>query len=212
MATYRQPSRVDPGIWVAVVLVVLASLAGAILLWWPGPQPAVAPPRSAADPDARLHRNAEAGYEIRSPSDWRVTESGTVTRLASPDRTVVVTVGVGPRGSLGQASDRLVASLRASYADVRLSGTEPEPIFGNRSLVAGGTAINDRGDGVRFLAIAIAAPEENYAMTVFIPEAADPFGLLPDLRRIVHSFRPPTRTARVERVERTFGRPGALGS
>jgi hypothetical protein len=193
MAVSRVPPRVAPGLWVAASLLAVALAAGAVLAWWPAEGPADRPP-VAGDDSSRLHRNAEAGYEIRVPAGWSVSETGSVTRLVRRDLAAVVTVGRAPAGSLEQASNRLVGALRASYADLRVAGTEPEPIFGHRSLVVGGAAKNERGERVRFLAIVIATQEEPYAITAFVPEGVPPGLVLSQLRRIVHSFRPPVGT------------------
>lgn len=190
MGGYRYPPRVDPAASMLVMLGVLV-LVGVALIWWGSSEPIERPSEGLPPSDSRFHQNDEAGYELRYPRGWLVTERGSVTRLTRPDRKVIVTVGIGAGGSLHHASESLVSSLRASYSNVRLSDVAPDFVFGNRSLVVGGTVTNERGQTLRVLAITIETDEENYALTVFVPGDARPSDVLPQIRRIVESIRPP---------------------
>jgi hypothetical protein len=146
------------------------------------------------EPDAQFatvsYENAAGGYSFRHPPGWGIRRQGTTTRLLSEDRSVAVSFGVASAEDLNAASEALVAEIRRRYRDVRILATERQMVGGLPAIQVFGTGTNDRGVGVRFVAISIEGPSGHpaFGITAFTAEGADPEGVLPTLNEIVASF------------------------
>ena len=138
--------------------------------------------------ESARHTNVAAGYTFLRPAGWDVSERDTVSELAAPDRDVILSFGFGPQGDLGEASTRFAASIGDAYDEVKLQGPRREIIGGHSAVVVGGDAVNQAAVGVRFLAITIRMGGRNYAISVFVADAADPVKVLPVVEDIVASF------------------------
>jgi hypothetical protein len=134
------------------------------------------------------HTNAAAGYSFLRPAGWEVSESGTVSELTGPDQDVTVSFGLGADGRLGESSADFGASIEDAYHDAQLEAPSRESIAGRRAVLIGGSAVNDEGTTLRFLAITLRVDEENYAIAVFVSDASDPVRILPAVEEIVASF------------------------
>lgn len=137
--------------------------------------------------DAR-HTNGAAGYSFLHPAGWDVSDRGTVSELVGPDRDVNLSFGLGPEGDLREASSQFAASIAEAYDEVHLQGSRRESIAAHSAIVVGGTAVNQAGVGVRFLAISIGMDGRNYAISVFVADASDPVRVLPVVEDIISSF------------------------
>jgi hypothetical protein len=153
------------------------------------PTPSVPTP-TAPTPTAQSVRytNAAAGYSFLRPAGWEVSDSGTVSELTGPDQDVTVSFGVGADGGLRESSAHFAASIEHSYADAQLDAPSRESIAGRRAVLIGGSAVNDEGTGLRFLAITLRVDDENYAIAVFVSDTSDPVRVLPAVEEIVASF------------------------
>ena len=142
------------------------------------------------DREARLTTvlNQVGGYGFTVPATWDVKEDGRRTRVASANGRTVITFGLGASGEIEQTSARLLDSLGESQTDQTLIGSTWERIGGSRSLLVSGTAADEEGRPVRFLAITIPGDSRNYAITVSVPAHSDPVRVLLRLEKIVTSF------------------------
>jgi hypothetical protein len=135
--------------------------------------------------------NASGGYAISYPPAWDLSRSGTATSLVSPDGSVVVSVGRGPKGSAKQAAEGLVMEIRKTYRGTRVLGSQPQRIGGAPALAISGTGRNEAGVGIRFVAIAVQGPDAaTFTITAFTLLNADAHRVVPVLSEIVDSFRP----------------------
>jgi hypothetical protein len=148
------------------------------------------PTPTAPTPTAQTvrHTNAVAGYSFLRPAGWEVSESGTVSELTGPDQDVTVSFGLGADGRLGESSADFAASIEDTYDDAQLEAPSRESIAGRRAVLIGGSAVNDEGTSLRFLAITLRVDEENYAIAVFVSDTSDPVRVLPAVEEIVASF------------------------
>jgi hypothetical protein len=167
------------GILLSIALVVGISMR---------PQLPTAPTRTLPA-FGELHRNVQGGYEFRHPEGWEARNEGSVTTVRTPTRRAVVVFGVAARGDLQDAERDLVATIRRAYRNVRLTALQAEPIGGRRAVTIGGTGVNDRGAGIRFLAATVGGPGRNYSITMFTAAGADRAALMPKLESILDSFR-----------------------
>jgi len=134
--------------------------------------------------------NRTGGYSFRYPPDWKVDKGGTATQVESPDDNIVVTFGDAPAGGLRDAAGELLAGVVSGYDQVTLTGIEVRNIGGSFGALVGGSGVNQNGVPIRFLVIAIAAPEKNFGITVFAAADKDPQEVLPPVQEIVASFDP----------------------
>jgi hypothetical protein len=177
--------------WDVLIIVGVAGLAVIITqaLFAPPRQPAPLP-SNAPSPTVQTgrHTNATAGYSFLRPAGWEVVDSGTASELTSPDHDVIVSFGMGPEGGLPEASAEFTASIEDAYDEVQLHQPRREEIAGRPAIVAGGSAVNDVGVAIRFLAITVAIEGEIYAISVFVADTSDPVRVLPAVEDIVASF------------------------
>lgn len=147
-----------------------------------------APSSTGQGPQSSRHTNEVGGYSFLRPAGWEVSERGTISELTGPDRDVIVSFGLGPDGSLQGASAAFTASIEEAYDEVEPEGPRREDFAGRPAVVVGGSAVNDAGVAVRFLAITISLERRNYAISVFVADTSDPVQVLPAVEDIVASF------------------------
>jgi hypothetical protein len=136
------------------------------------------------------HVNAQAGYSFSYPPSWDLAEEGTTSRVTGPDTAAVVSFGLGAEGALAEASSTFVTSLEDVYADLEITEAIQTEIAGSPATTVTAEATNDAGIRILIQAITVAAPDRNYAISVFI--AADVESELSGVvEGIVASFRPP---------------------
>jgi hypothetical protein len=172
------------GVAVIVTLVLFSPLRRSP----PPSRAALSPTVQSPTVQSTRHTNGAAGYSFFRPAGWEVSERGTVSELTGPDRDVILSFGLGPEGELWGASDKLAASIEGAYDEVQLQGPRREAIAGRSAIVVGGSAVNQAGVPVRFLAITIRIGGENYAISVFVAETSDPVKVLPVVEDIIASF------------------------
>jgi len=176
---------------VAAVAVLVADTAGQSARPTLGP-PVVEPTPDAPDEQPRLnvleYVNATQGFGFEYPASWTLREDERRTSLENPSGRIRVLFGLGAAGNLDVATTRLVASLSDVASNRQLIGTTHEEIDGSRSMLVSGTAIDDAGRAVRFLAITVRGEPRNYAISILVPRRSDPVRVLPRIEEIVSSF------------------------
>jgi hypothetical protein len=129
------------------------------------------------------------GFRVRAPSDLRATRTGSAARFTSADKSVVISVGPAGRGALQAATREFLATVRASYRDVAVLGTQRDRIDGRPSLSTSGRARNDAGTELRFVVTMVRARPRNYAIAAFAGADTDPAAVLPAVNQVAGSFR-----------------------
>lgn len=132
--------------------------------------------------------NRVQGYGFTYPGTWDLREGARFTRIQSPNGRIVVSYRLWASGDLDVASSRLLDSLANAHTELELIGMTRERIGGSPSLIVSGTATNEAGRPVRFLAITIRGEPLNYAISIFVPRRSDPARVLPVIESIVSSF------------------------
>lgn len=169
------PSRlpVTPAV-LAVMAAVLALAAGAA--WW-----------VLDDEDEVV--NEAGGYRVVVPEEWEVQQNGRTTTLSSPDKEVLIRIGIGEQGPLPEAAALFFQKVGRNYRDVKLLGIQAEQVGPRLALAHAGTGTNTRGVRLRFLAITVQNQPRNFGITVFTPANSDPQAVLPRVNRVVETFR-----------------------
>jgi hypothetical protein len=176
---------------ILVSLSILVPVALIAFLLRPEPATEAPVPPAGEEPDRRTVEfvNAAGGYGFVVPSSWALREDGVTTRIESPSGRIRASFGPGPAGTLAEASAQLLRSLGGSERE--LIGSRRDRIGDASSLLVSGTARDDAGRLVRFLAITIRSKPGagNLAITITVPARSDPDRVLPRLEAIVSSFR-----------------------
>jgi hypothetical protein len=141
-----------------------------------------------APPGVIGYTNVAAGYGFSYPSTWELSEVGSSARLESPRGDTVVSFDSVAADGLDAASEGLIEAVPGSVASQELIGTTREQIGGAPSLLTSGTATDESGRPVRFLAIAVRGDVRNYAITIVVPAGSDPSRVLWRVERVVASF------------------------
>jgi hypothetical protein len=175
----------------AIVSLALAGGIALVVLLRPDEQGAGPTPSPPSQGVGSLgHVNAEAGYSFISPSDWVLSEEGTTSKVTSPDMAAIVSFGLGASGDLEEASARFVSSLEEAYGDLVITGTVQSEIGGSPATAVTAEATNEAGVPILVLAITVAGPDRNYAISAFTAREAGS-ELSQVIEEIVASFRPP---------------------
>ena len=135
------------------------------------------------------YRNEAGNFSFSHPPEWEVRARDVRTNLKAPGDAAVMSIGPLSAGSLESASDELLTALRDGYERVRVSRRQDSSVGDLPARAVAGRAVNERGARLRFLVIAIEAPEGCFGITVFTPETSDPATVLPPAQAIVSSFR-----------------------
>jgi hypothetical protein len=174
-------------------IALIVSAAILVVATFESPQPTIAesnPPSIGPElvQGPVEYENRVQGYGFTYPGTWDLREAARFTRLQSPDGRIVASFRLWASGDLDVASSRLLDSLADAHRDLDLIGMTRERIDGSRSIIVSGTATNEAGRPVRFLAITIRGEPLNYAISIFVPRRSDPARVLPRLESIVSSF------------------------
>jgi hypothetical protein len=179
----------------SVVSVVLAGIAAAALgvgiasLGPKLPEPSTIINELTTGEGSKARVDRSGGYSFRYPAGWELQTEGAVSKVSSPDRRMVVSVGPGPNDSLRQTSDVFVALVERQYESVNLSSGGRVSLGGSPALLTSGTGINDRGSEIRLFAIAMDESGRHYLVTGFSDAAA---------------LEPTTLSARVQEIAQTL--------
>jgi hypothetical protein len=185
----------------SIVSVVLAGTGAAALGIWiaslgaklPEPSTFLNEVTTAEGSKGRVDRSG--GYSFRYPDGWELQTEGAVSKVLSPDRRMVVSVGPGLDDSLRQTSDEFVALVERQYQGVNVSSGARVSVDGSPGLITSGTAINERGAEIRLFAIAMDESGRHYLVTGFSDTVAvEPTTLSARVQEIAQTLEATTRT------------------
>ncbi|MGH2722811.1 MAG: hypothetical protein ACRDI0_00845 [Actinomycetota bacterium] len=171
----------------ALVVIAVAGIIYAVLAIFGGNEPGSGPGYRFA---TVRHVNQEGGYSFHHPPGWEVEDDQTVSQLAGPRGETRVTFGLGAEGDAEAAETRFVREIQGQYRDVELAAIQIERVGPNPALSVAGTGRVPGGPRIRFLAITVSTPEQNYSIGVFTAANTDPGEVLPPTQEVVNSFRP----------------------
>ena len=174
-------SRPVPSL-IGVVALVLAIICG-VTAW------ALSGTSSGSAVDTPAVVNTAGKYSFEVPTGWSSTQQGRTTTLTSPDKSTVVTLGVGRVGSLPVAGTLFFQEVAGHYKNVQVIPPEAKDVGSRSALIYGGVGNNDQNTSIRFLAITVQNDPTNYGIAVFTAAASDPAVVLPPVNQVVESFR-----------------------
>jgi hypothetical protein len=139
--------------------------------------------------DTREVVNTAGGYRFEAPEGWSTTQEGRTTTVTSPDNATVITLGLGRAGSLPVAGTVFFQQVAGNYRDVKVLSPNAKQVGPLSALAYGGIGTNAKNARVRFLAITVQNGPTNYGITVFTAADSDPKTVLPQVNRVVDTFR-----------------------
>lgn len=179
---------------VPVQIAVIALLVGAYFAYLAvrgsdGDRPATAPTVSTQPtPEPQRLVSAKGGFAIGVPAGVTATKAGSTVTLSTRDKALVVVVGPIGRGALADGGKAFVRSLRSSYTDVRVLGTQQQRVDRRNALTTSGEAVNAKKVRVRFVNLIVKAKPRNLSITTFTAADADAAVVLPVTNAIVSRF------------------------
>jgi hypothetical protein len=142
----------------------------------------------AANPNEVV--NTAGHYRFEAPTGWSTTQDGRTTTVTSPDQSTVITLGVGRVGPIPVAGTLFFQEVASHYKGVQVIPPEAKQVGPRTALIYGGVGNNDKNTSIRFLAITVENNPTNYAIAVFTAADSDPTAVLPQVNRVVETFRP----------------------
>ncbi len=165
---------------IGVVALLLAGVFG-VFAWLS--------PHGTTTVDTHEVVNTAGGYRFQAPDGWSTTQADRTTTVTSPDNTTVITLGLGRPGSLPVAGALFFQQVGGNYRDVQVFPPQGKHVGALPALVYGGMGTNAQNARVRFLAITVQNDPTNYGITVFTEAGSDPKTVLPQVNRVVDTFR-----------------------
>ncbi|MGH3753834.1 MAG: hypothetical protein ACRDRP_14270 [Pseudonocardiaceae bacterium] len=168
----------------------IVSLIGVVALLLAGVFGVVASLSGGSNPvGTREVVNTAGGYRFEAPDGWSTIQTDRTTTVTSPDRATVITLGFGRAGSLPVAGAVFFQQVGGNYRDVQVFPPDGKHVGELPALIYGGVGTNPQNVRIRFLAITIQNDPVNYAITVFTEAGSDPKIVLPQVNRVVDTFR-----------------------
>lgn len=140
-------------------------------------------------PDSDAVVNRAGGYQLMAPEGWDVTKEGPITKLTSPRKDALISVGTGNPGPLHAAGALFFQQVGRHYENTKLTGVEGQQVGPRPALVYGGLGVNKQNVKINFLAITVEAKPTNYAISVFTAADSNPQEVLPRVNSVVDTFR-----------------------
>ncbi|HSL12500.1 MAG TPA: hypothetical protein VLA82_14425 [Actinomycetota bacterium] len=137
--------------------------------------------------DLRVYANERGGYAFAYPAHWAPTTLGRDAELRDPAGAVTVSFSVAPAGELSDAATTVAERYSTDLLIVSSHAeTSPE---GLPAWVIAGIEQDATSRVDRVLSIAIDGDRENHAITVRFGPGRTVLALLPDIRRVISSYR-----------------------
>jgi hypothetical protein len=137
-----------------------------------------------------LHENKAAGYSFRYPGHWELETQRRISILTSPNRRIVISFGLGPKGRVSDAYDEFVALVDETYTDVDIEMVDATHVADNVAVLARGAATTTAGIRVRFLVTVIERRENQRAIGALAATNVGSAKFPRAVREVLASFRP----------------------
>ena len=145
------PGEGRRGVTVAAAVGVVALLAAGLLAWLTlggGDEDSAATPPAGNDPVTVVSR--AGGFSVRVPGDLTGTRNGRGIQVATPDKTLLINVGPGPRRSLPDAQASALRAVKQAYRQVRVERGTATRLGGLPARRSVGTLARDDGGQLVF--------------------------------------------------------------
>lgn len=191
----RLPGEGRRGVVVAVATGVAALLVASVLAWvtWGAVDGAASSVR-AADPEAVPQTvrvvSRKGGFWVDAPAQLTGKRIGRNVRLTTPDTSLVITVGPGPRGSLATAQKRAIADIRRSYDEVRVERRIETTMAGGPAVRSVGVLRHESGTQLVFSVTSTARGKRTWSVVMFAERDIEPDQLARYYDPVLEGFTP----------------------
>lgn len=128
------------------------------------------------------------GFAIILPPGISADKKGNTATLSTADNALVVTAGPVAGGSLDSSADVFLRSVKRSYTEVRVLGTERQDVDGRRAVATFGQAVNDNKVRISFVNIVVKARPRNFVINSFARYDTSPATVRPKVDAILDGF------------------------
>lgn len=132
----------------------------------------------------RTHVNKKAHYSFGYPPGWQVVSDGSLSRITSPDRKVVISLGVAASGSVETATSKLLSLLRQNYSPFRVKQRRTITVKEASGVRVAGSAENQHGLSLQFVTVTLAQKSRNFTIAAFY----DPSTKTPEVGAVVDAI------------------------
>ena len=181
----RRWVRVAIAAGLALIVLVLVAVALKASL-----DPSVDPARAAQGREGARYVNVGGGYGFLAPMDWSVVSASSTAQVTSPGGSITISIQVAPEGAVGAASAAFVRDLTAAWPEAQTEVPRPRAVGDLPGLSVGGTAVDETGDGIRFLSIVVDSGARNHAISVSVPREWNESMYMPAVDVVLSSFEP----------------------
>lgn len=128
------------------------------------------------------------GYSVEAPEAMTAGQEGRVVQLTSKDKSLVVNIGPGEKGTLGKAQERFLRKLEKRYRSFELLAAEPMQVDGRQAISVSGRATNASKVRIRFVVMVVKAKPRNYTIAAYAAHDSDPADVLPLVNAVANGF------------------------
>jgi len=164
----RLPNPSLPRRAATIAVAVVALLAAGLLAWLTlggGDQESAATPPAGREPVTAVSR--AGGFSVRVPGDLTGARNGRSIQLATPDKTLLINVGPGPRRSLADAQASALRAVRQAYQQVRIDRGTTTTMGGLPARRSVGTLARDDGGQLVFSVTTAAKGGRTWSVVMF---------------------------------------------
>ena len=162
------PGEGRRGVTVAVAVGVVALLAAGLVAWLTlggGDEDSAATP--PAGNETVTVASKAGGFSLRVPGDLTGTRNGRSIQVATPDKTLLVNVGPGPRRPLAAAQDSALRAVKQAYRKVRVERGTATRMGGLPARRTVGTLARDDGGQLVFSVTTAAKGGRTWSVVMF---------------------------------------------
>ena len=162
------PGEGRRGVTVAAAVGVVALLAAGLLAWLTvggGDEDSAANPPAGNEPVTVMSRSG--GFSVRVPGDLTGARNGRSIQVATPDKTLLINVGPGPRRSLGDAQASALRAVKQAYRQVRVERGTATRLGGLPARRSVGTLARDDGGQLVFSVTTAAKGGRTWSVVMF---------------------------------------------
>ena len=162
------PGEGRRGVTVAAAVGVVALLAAGLLAWLTlggGDEDSAAAPPAGNEPVTVVSR--AGGFSVRVPGDLTGTRNGRGIQVATPDKTLLINVGPGPRRSLPDAQASALRAVKQAYRQVRVERGTATRLGGLPARRSVGTLARDDGGQLVFSVTTAAKGDRTWTVVMF---------------------------------------------
>jgi hypothetical protein len=167
----RLPGEGRRGVLVAAATGVAALLVASVLAWltWGGDDasPSAGTVDSAGPSDPVRVVSRKGGFSVDAPAELTGAKVGPHVRLTTTDKSMVITVGPGPRGSRAAAQKRALSDIRRSYDKVKVERRIATTLGGGPAVRSVGVLRHESGTQLIFSVTSTARGKRTWSVVMF---------------------------------------------